>query len=113
VKDRASDARGRFGPSTRPNRLPCDLRHWTGPACGGTGLKPNHRAPWTSEAIEELERLADHGLTAPEIAHRLRRTEGAIRRKALKVGVAVRRTPPSKTRPRAKPSTIADLGDDP
>jgi hypothetical protein len=76
-----------------------------------TALKPNHRAPWTAEAIGELERLAGHGLTVPEIARRLHRTEGAIRRKAVQEGVTLRRTSPSRKRQSMKPDPRVGEGD--
>ena len=52
-------------------------------------MKLNHRGQWTTEALEELERLAAQGLTAREMADRMGRTEEAIRLRARLQGVAV------------------------
>jgi len=42
-------------------------------------LKANHRRPWDLEAVEELRRLANDGLTAREIARKIGRSEDGTR----------------------------------
>ncbi|GAA4747771.1 hypothetical protein GCM10023264_11960 [Sphingomonas daechungensis] len=57
-------------------------------------MKRNHRAPWTAEAVDELERLASQCLTAREIADQTGRTEEAIRLKARFRGIKLAKAEP-------------------
>jgi hypothetical protein len=54
-------------------------------------VRPNHRAPWTLEQLEELQKLADEGMPARAIARHMGRTEEAIVRMASQIRVAVKR----------------------
>jgi len=66
----------------------------------------NPRKKWTAEDIGEIKRLAKARTPAGQIAHKLKRTEGAIRQKALTLNVSLNsRTP----RPHAVIERIARL----
>jgi hypothetical protein len=47
------------------------------------------RRAWTPEDVKEFKSLARAKTPAAKIAHRFRRTEGAIRQKALDLGVSL------------------------
>lgn len=57
-------------------------------------MKRNHRGQWTTEAIEELERLASQGLSLAQIAHQVGRTEEATRLRARLLGVTLAKAQP-------------------
>lgn len=54
-------------------------------------LRPNHRAPWTSEQVKELQKLAEEGLPARAIARHMGRTEEAIYRMVSQLGLTLKR----------------------
>lgn len=47
------------------------------------------RKPWSNEDVRELKSLARQKMPAPKLARRFKRTVGAIRQKALQVGVSL------------------------
>lgn len=47
------------------------------------------RRAWSDEDVRELKRLAKAKVPAREIARKFRRTEGALRQKALHLGVSL------------------------
>ena len=47
------------------------------------------RRAWTKEDVREFRALARQKVPAPKIARRFKRTEGAIRQKALGLGVSL------------------------
>lgn len=47
------------------------------------------RRAWTKEDIRELKALARQKVPAPKIARRFKRTEGAIRQKALALRISL------------------------
>ena len=47
------------------------------------------RREWTKEHVRELKALARQKTPAPKIAHTLKRTVGAIRQKALSLGISL------------------------
>ena len=52
-------------------------------------MKPNRRRPWEAEDVRELKQYARRRTSAPRIAKRLKRTEGAIRQKAFSLGLSL------------------------
>jgi DNA-binding NarL/FixJ family response regulator len=50
----------------------------------------NKGNPWTTEEIAKLRALAGQGLSTPEIARRMKRTESAIRTVAAKHGITLK-----------------------
>jgi len=47
------------------------------------------RRAWTAEDVREFKSLAKKKTPAPKIARRFKRTEGAIRQKALHLGISL------------------------
>jgi polysaccharide deacetylase 2 family uncharacterized protein YibQ len=47
------------------------------------------RRKWTKEQVRELKSLARQKTPAPKIAHTLKRTVGALRQKALSLGISL------------------------
>jgi hypothetical protein len=47
------------------------------------------RRPWTKEDIRELKSLAKSKVPAGKIARKFKRTEGALRQKALHLGISL------------------------
>jgi hypothetical protein len=47
------------------------------------------RRAWSKEDVRELKSLAKSKIPAAKIARRFKRTEGAIRQKALHVGISL------------------------
>jgi hypothetical protein len=47
------------------------------------------RRPWTSVQVRELKSLARKRTPAAKIGKRMKRTEGAIRQKALTIGLSL------------------------
>ena len=47
------------------------------------------RRPWTKQDVRELKLLARQKTHAPIIARKLKRTEGAARQQAFKIGVSL------------------------
>lgn len=47
------------------------------------------RRAWTKEDVRELKALAKAKTPAPKIARAFKRTEGAIRQKALNLGISL------------------------
>jgi hypothetical protein len=47
------------------------------------------RRPWTSADVRELKSLARKKTPAPKIGKRMKRTEGAVRQKALLIGLSL------------------------
>jgi hypothetical protein len=46
--------------------------------------------PWSDEAVRQLRQLAQHQLSAREIAKRIGRSEQAIKRKGRTLGLTLR-----------------------
>ena len=51
--------------------------------------KTAHRKPWTKEDVRELEVHSKARTPVSKIAKAMKRTEGAIRQKALVIGIGV------------------------
>jgi hypothetical protein len=51
------------------------------------------RRAWTKEDVRELKFLARQKTPAPKIARAFKRTEGAIRQKALHLGISLNSRP--------------------
>ncbi|MGB8363175.1 MAG: hypothetical protein ACLQUZ_11135 [Rhizomicrobium sp.] len=51
------------------------------------------RRAWTKEDVRELKSLARQKTPAPKIARAFKRTEGAIRQKALNLGISLNSRP--------------------
>jgi hypothetical protein len=51
--------------------------------------KTTKRRPWSKEDVRELKALAKAKLPAAKIARRFKRTEGALRQKALHLGISL------------------------
>ena len=51
------------------------------------------RRTWTKEGVRELKSLARQKTPAPKIARAFKRTEGAIRQKALNLGISLNSRP--------------------
>ena len=51
--------------------------------------KPTKRRAWTKEDVRELKALAKAKTPAAKIARRFKRTEGALRQKALHLGISL------------------------
>jgi len=51
------------------------------------------RRAWTKEDVRELKSLARRKIPAPKIARAFKRTEGAIRQKALVLGISLNSRP--------------------
>ncbi|HWL06238.1 MAG TPA: hypothetical protein VNQ99_15115 [Xanthobacteraceae bacterium] len=47
------------------------------------------RRPWTKEDIRDLKQMARQKTPAPQIARKLKRSEGATRQQAFKLGVSL------------------------
>jgi hypothetical protein len=47
------------------------------------------RRPWSDQDVRELKRLAKAKVPAAQIARKFKRTEGALRQKALHLGVSL------------------------
>jgi hypothetical protein len=60
------------------------LQQWELPMKNGT-----KRRPWTSAQVRELKSLARKKTPAGRIGKRMKRTEGAIRQKALSIGLSL------------------------
>jgi hypothetical protein len=92
-------ARGVAGPFSKRSCPPCDEIATTGPACIDYGRrrkqqkmprkKTAHRTPWTKEDVRELKVHSKARTPVSKIAKAMKRTEGAIRQKALVIGIGV------------------------
>ena len=51
--------------------------------------KTTKRRPWSKEDVRELKALAKAKTPAAKIARRFKRTEGALRQKALHLGISL------------------------
>jgi hypothetical protein len=51
--------------------------------------KPIKRRAWSKEDVRELKSLAKSKVPAAKIARRFKRTEGALRQKALHLGISL------------------------
>jgi hypothetical protein len=51
--------------------------------------KTNKRRAWSKEDVRELKSLAKSKMPAAKIARRFKRTEGALRQKALHLGISL------------------------
>jgi IS30 family transposase len=49
-----------------------------------------HGYPWTEDAVEQLRQLAQHELSAREIAKRMGRSQQAIKRQGRQLGLTIR-----------------------
>ena len=52
-------------------------------------MKKSKRREWTAEHVRELKQLAKAKTPAAKIAHKLKRTEGATRQKALTLNLSL------------------------
>lgn len=52
----------------------------------------NHGKPWTGPAVDKLEKLAKGNTPTPLIAHKLGRTEDAVRNKARDEDISLKPT---------------------
>jgi hypothetical protein len=48
-----------------------------------------HRSPWTKEEVRELKAHSKARTPLPDIAKKMKRTEGALRRKAGIIGIGL------------------------
>ena len=51
--------------------------------------KTAHRSPWTKEDVRELKAHSKARTPVSNVAKALKRTEGAIRQKALEIGIGI------------------------
>jgi hypothetical protein len=51
--------------------------------------KTTKRRAWSKEDVRELKSLAKSKVPDAKIAHRFKRTEGALRQKALRLGISL------------------------
>ena len=51
--------------------------------------KTAHRSPWTKEDVRELKAHSKARTPVSMVAKALKRTEGAVRQKALEIGIGV------------------------
>ena len=56
-------------------------------------VKKSKRREWTAQEVRELKSLARQKTPAPQIARKLKRTEGATRQKALTLNVSLNSRP--------------------
>jgi hypothetical protein len=57
-----------------------------------TKIPKNHRAPWTRTDDAELRKLAKQNTPTPLIAHKMQRTEDAIRAHASEIDLSLKPT---------------------
>jgi hypothetical protein len=62
--------------------------------------RPVENPPWTSEQEDQLRRLAKNGESIATVAERLNRSEQAIRHRARRLGITVRRVAAETKKPR-------------
>ena len=65
-----------------------------------TGRPVEKNLPWTSEQESQLRRLAKNGESIATVAERLNRSEPAIRHRARRLGITVRRVAAETKKPR-------------
>ena len=51
--------------------------------------KTAHRSPWTKEDVRELKAHSKARTPVSKVAKVLKRTEGAVRQKALEIGIGI------------------------
>jgi len=62
--------------------------------------RPVENPPWTSEQEDQLRRLAKNGESIATVAEQLNRSEQAIRHRARRLGITVRRVAAETKKPR-------------